>query len=577
MTSLSNNTRKKLIPALLIVAFVLLSGISLHYIIKLQGHARAINYTGIVRGATQQLVKQELRRIPDDLLIKRLDGIIYELSGGNGQNELVVLDDADYQNLLHEMQTQWETMKAEIHKVRNGAHTDRLFELSENYFVLANQAVTAAEQYSEKVLRRTWAWVIGLNVVFISLVILFYLLSSRQRKLSQDLVAAENASKEKSEFLSRMSHEIRTPMNGIIGMTKIAKMSLENREKLEDSLNKLDMSSQFLLALINDILDMARIESGKVELVEKEFNLLQMLDNIEIMFAQRAADNNINFRVIKKGLTGQALTGDELRITQIIINIVSNAIKFTPSGGEIILEVRQTPTDTSPHVNLEFIVSDTGIGMSEEFMKHMFEPFEQEKQTVRQYGGTGLGLAICQNLLKMMQGTMTVKSHPGEGSTFTVRLRLEQMDHENPVLMSNNESTDDKPVQLKGRRILIAEDNEINAEIVMAMLETTEVIMDHVWTGREAVEKFNALPDGFYSLVLMDVQMPEMDGIEATRIIRDLPKEDARTIPIIALTANAFRNDMEIALQSGMNDYLSKPIDPEKLIRMVVSSLQVKS
>ena len=195
MTSLSNNTRKKLIPALLIVAFVLLSGISLHYIIKLQGHARAINYTGIVRGATQQLVKQELRRIPDDLLIKRLDGIIYELSGGNGQNELVVLDDADYQNLLHEMQTQWETMKAEIHKVRNGAHTDRLFELSENYFVLANQAVTAAEQYSEKVLRRTWAWVIGLNVVFISLVILFYLLSSRQRKLSQDLVAAENASK----------------------------------------------------------------------------------------------------------------------------------------------------------------------------------------------------------------------------------------------------------------------------------------------------------------------------------------------------------------------------------------------
>lgn len=474
------------------------------------------------------------------------------------------------------MQNHWKTIKSEIYHVRKGGDTQKLYDLSEKLFDVANQAVTASEEYSEKIVYRTWGWLIGLNIAFAILVLLVYLLSSRQKKLSQDLQYAENASKEKSEFLSKMSHEIRTPMNGIIGMTKIARMSLENREKLEDSLNKLDMSSQFLLALINDILDMARIESGKVELVEKEFNLLQMLDNIEIMFAQRAADKNIDFRLIKRGLTGQALIGDELRITQIIINIVSNAIKFTPSGGEIILEVRQTPTDTSRYVNLEFIVSDTGIGMSEEFMKHMFEPFEQEKQTVRQYGGTGLGLAICQNLVKMMHGTMSVNSLPGEGSTFTVRLGLEQMDHENPVIMSNSESTDGKPVQLKGCRILIAEDNEINAEIVMAMLEKTEVIMDHVWTGREAVDKFKASPAGFYSLVLMDVQMPEMDGLEATRIIRNLPKEDARTIPIIALTANAFRNDMENALKSGMNDYLSKPIDPDKLIRMIARSLDKK-
>ena len=577
MTSLSNNTRKKIIPALLIVAFILLSGVSLYYIMKLHGHARAINYAGIVRGATQQLVKQELRHIPDDPLIKRLDGIIYELSDGKGQNGLVILDDSNYLNLLHELQGQWEIIKTEIHNVRNGADTDRLFQLSENYFVLANQAVSAAEEFSEQVLCRTWAWVIGLNIVFISLVILFYTLSSRQRKLSQDLLAAENASKEKSEFLSKMSHEIRTPMNGIIGMTKIAKMSLDNREKLEDSLNKLDMSSQFLLALINDILDMARIESGKVELIEKEFNVLQMLDNINIMFAQRAADNNIDFTVVKKGLTGQALIGDELRITQIIINIVSNAIKFTPSGGKILLEVLQTPADASRHVNLEFIVSDTGIGMSEDFMKHMFEPFEQEKQYVRQYGGTGLGLAICQNLLKMMRGTLTVKSRQGEGSTFTGRLRLEQMGHIDSEFSSDTNETDDKPVQLKGHRILIAEDNEINAEIVMAMLESTEVIMDHVWNGREAVDKFNTSPDGFYSLVLMDVQMPEMDGLEATRIIRVLQKEDASTIPIIALTANAFRNDMEIALQSGMNNYLSKPIDQTRLIRMIISSLGKKS
>ena len=572
MTSLSNRTRKKIVPALLIVAFTLLSCVSLHYIIKLQGHARVINYTGIVRGASQQLVKQELRHIPDDPLINRLDGIIYELSNGKGKNGLVVLDDANFQNLLRELQGKWETIKTEIHQVRKGADTDRLFELSEDYFELANLTVSASEQYSEKVLHRTWAWVIGLNAVFISLVILFYTLSSRQRKLSQDLLAAENASREKSDFLSRMSHEIRTPMNGIIGMTKIAKMSLENREKLEDSLNKLDMSSRFLLALINDILDMARIESGKVELIEKEFGLLQMLDNIEIMFAQRAAENNIDFRIIKEGLTGQTLIGDELRITQIIINIISNAIKFTPSGGKIIFQIRQTPADTS-HVNLEFIVSDTGVGMSEEFMKHMFEPFEQEKQSVMQYGGTGLGLAICQNLLKMMHGNMTVKSKTGEGSTFTVCLTLKQAEHENPLIMSNHEKTDDKPVPLAGCRILIAEDNEINAEIVMAMLETTGVIMDHVWTGQEAVDKFSASPDGFYKLVLMDVQMPEMDGLEATRIIRNMPRIDAQSIPIIALTANAFRNDMEIAFQNGMNDYLSKPIDSDKLIRMIITFL----
>ena len=576
MTSLSRKTYRTIVPALLIVAFTFLSGVSLYYINKLQGHARVINYTGIVRGATQQLVKQELRHIPDDPLIDRLDCIINELTGGTGKNNLVFLDDPVYQSHLKELQNHWKTIKSEIYHVRKGGDTQKLYDLSEKLFDVANQAVTASEQYSEKIVYRTWGWLIGLNIAFAILVLLVYLLSSRQKKLSHDLQFAENASKEKSEFLSKMSHEIRTPMNGIIGMTKIARMSLENREKLEDSLNKLDMSSQFLLALINDILDMARIESGKVELVEKEFNLLQMLDNIEIMFAQRAADKNIDFRLIKKGLTGQALIGDELRITQIIINIVSNAIKFTPSCGEIILEVRQTPTDTSRHVNLEFIVSDTGIGMSEEFMEHMFEPFEQEKQNVRLYGGTGLGLAICQNLLKMMNGTMIVKSLPGKGSTCTVRLRLEQIDHENPAIMSNNESTDDKPVQLTGRRILLAEDNEINAEIVMAMLETTEVIIDHVWTGQEAVDKFNASPVGFYSLVLMDVQMPEMDGLEATRIIRNLPKEDARTIPIIALTANAFRNDMENALQSGMNDYLSKPIDTNKLIRMITKYLNKK-
>lgn len=574
MTSMSRDMRKKIVTVLLIVAFTLLSGISLYYINELQGHARVINYTGIVRGATQRLVKQEMRLIPDDPLIRRLDCIISELSNGNGSNGLIYLDDPDYQNLLEQLQSQWETIKTEIHAVRNGGNTEKLYELSENYFELANQAVSASELYSEKIVHRTWSWVIGLNLVFITLIILFYILSSRQRKLSQDLLAAENASREKSEFLSKMSHEIRTPMNGIIGMTKIAKMSLENREKLSDSLNKLDMSSQFLLALINDILDMARIESGKVELYEKEFNPLQMLDNIEIMFLQKAADRKIDFSVIKEGMTDQPILGDELRITQIIINIISNAIKFTPVGGKVTLLVRQTPAADS-HVKLEFVISDNGVGMSDEFMQRMFEPFEQEKQTVMQYGGTGLGLAICQNLLKMMHGHMSVKSVLGHGSTFTVSLNLKQMEHKNPDSLSISKKTfENKPFDMKGRRILVAEDNEINAEIVIAMLEPTGAILEHVWNGREAVDKFSTSPEGFYSLILMDVHMPTMDGLLATRTIRGFDKADAKTIPIIALTANAFRSDMETALESGMNDYLSKPIDPDRLIRVVASSLE---
>lgn len=577
MASLSSEMRKKIVPALLIVAFTLLSGVSLYYINKLLGHARVINYTGIVRGGTQQLVKQELRHIQDNPLIERLDGIIYELSSGNGKNGLIVLDDANFQNLLYQLQNQWETIKSEIHEVRKGANTDRLFELSENYFDLANQTVSASEQYSEQVVRRTWGWLIGLNLIFVSLVILFYRYSSRQRKLSEDLQAAENASREKSDFLSRMSHEIRTPMNGIIGMTKIAKMSQGNPEKLRDSLNKLDMSSQFLLALINDILDMARIESGKVELVEKEFSLQQMLSGIEIMFLQRASNNNIEFRIIRNGIKELPVLGDELRITQIIINIVSNAIKFTPSGGNVILLVRQTPIDNA-YIKLDITVSDNGIGMSEEFMKRMFEPFEQEKLPVRQYGGTGLGLAICQNLLKMMGGQMSVKSQHGKGSTFSVSITLKQTTPQNgDAHLSSVTIQESTPVQLEGRRILIAEDNELNAEIVMAMLEPTGALMEHVWNGQEAVDTFNASPEGFYSLVLMDVQMPRMDGLDATRTIRALDRPDAKTIPIIALTANAFTNDMETALQSGMNDYLSKPIDPEKLLGVVTSSLGKKS
>ncbi len=576
MITMSRKRREKIVPVLLVIVFILLSGISLYSISKLQGHARVVNYTGIVRGATQRLIKQELRHLPNDDLIRYLDNILDELTTGKGKNGLVALHDPLYQDLLHQLQVKWKIIKSEIRAVRQGRNDNRLFNESEAYFILADQAVTAAENYSEKGVYRTWQWVIGLNVVFIGLVVLFYFYSSRERKLNEELQAAEKASREKSDFLSRMSHEIRTPLNGIIGMTEIAKMVSTDKPRLEDSLDKIDQSSRFLLALINDILDMARIESGKIQLYRQSFNFLKLIESIKILFHQKAVDNRIDFRVIFHELTVHSVIGDELRIKQIVINLLSNAFKFTPSGGRITLEIKQTFPDED-NVHFTIAVTDTGIGMTEEFMKTMFEPFEQEEEAARHYGGTGLGLAICYNLLKMMNGSIEVASTPGEGSRFVVRFTLCRA----PLSALPDESVTEpvSPVtegSLTDYRILVVEDNLLNAEIVMSMLEPTGVALDHVTDGEQAVETFQRSPPGWYDLILMDVRMPKMDGLTATETIRKLVHPDAATISIIALTANAFKNDLEAGLKSGMNGYLSKPIDAAELYRTVASFLNKK-
>lgn len=577
MSLLSRNMRQTIFPALLVIVFVLLSAITIYSIMKLHGHARVINYTGIVRGATERLVKQELHHKPNDSLIAYLDEVLSELSEGNGKNRLVILHDPAYQELLHQLQEKWEILKTDIQNVRQGGDPAKLFEDSEKHFILANRAVSAAEEYSEKGIYQTLQWLIGLNIAFIGLVIFLYFYSARQKKLSADLQAAENASREKSEFLSRMSHEIRTPMNGIIGMTKIARMSVDDRKKLLDSLDKIDFSSRFLLALINDILDMARIESGKVELYTKPFDLLRLVDGIEIMFHQKAIDNRITFQVDKQDLSVPAVVGDELRINQIIINLVSNALKFTPAGGQVTLNIKASQTPDS-NVQLEFTITDTGIGMSGEFMQRMFEPFEQADESSMQYGGTGLGLAICHNLVKMMDGTIKVSSTPGRGTQFTVVLTLERPagdalplpEEENPPSLPENTDF------LKGHRILIAEDNQLNAEIVMAMLESTGAVLEHAANGKEAVDIFRKSPPGSYSMILMDVQMPEMNGMDATEAIRELRRPDAATIPVIALTANAFKKDMDAAFESGMNGYITKPIDMNRLYETIYTFLRQK-
>ncbi|PNV62152.1 hybrid sensor histidine kinase/response regulator [Clostridium sp. chh4-2] len=570
MINFSQKLSQKIMPVLLIVLFFFISITSLSSISHLQGNGRVINYAGIVRGASQRLVKQELNYTPNDSLIQYLDEIICELADGNGNNDLILLPDPQFQNHINTMAQSWELLKAEILNVRNGSDSHRLFDLSEEFFVLADTTVSAAEIYSETCVSNAKFRLICLNLVFIVLVALFWFYSQQQKKINDALLAAENASQAKSEFLSRMSHEIRTPMNGIIGMTAVARMSVDNRKKLLDCLNKIDLSSSYLMTLINDILDMSRIESGKVELYDEEFELPRLIDRINTMFKQKAEDAGIRFYIDARGLTVRSVIGDELRISQIIINIISNALKFTPSGGCVHLDITEK-TVQDDLVSLQFMIKDNGIGMSEEFQSRIFEPFEQaEASTSHQYGGTGLGLAISYNFVKMMHGDITVASKPGQGSCFTITLPLKcpPQNSKQPETQAAF-ATEDAECSLDGISILLAEDNEINSEIASAILESCGAAVKPVWNGKEAVDEFAASLPGQYKLILMDIQMPVMDGLKASRSIRSINRPDARTIPILGLSANAFHHDIDAAHQNGMDGYISKPIDITKLFETI--------
>lgn len=557
----------RFIPGLLLAAFVLLSMASLLSIQRLQGDARTINYAGIVRGATQRLIKQEMNAVENDELIGTLDGILTGLSAGGGEYQLTVLRSPEFQSDLSEMEKSWTRIKEEIYQVRGGADTRTLYELSESYFSLTNQAVSAAEAYSEKKVLSSTRWISLLNGVFVLVAVLFGIYQSRQKKVYQELVIAERASREKSRFLSQMSHEIRTPMNGIIGMTQIAKESINNTEKLEECLGKIQLSSDYLLSLINDILDMSRIENGKIELYHTAFDLRSFAERLSTMFTQKAADAGLSFSVTTGNITAPAVVGDELRLTQIVVNLISNALKFTPEGGEILVALRQERQEDD-FCRLTIEVRDTGIGMTEEFLKKIFEPFEQADSSIsHKYGGTGLGLAISHNLIQLMGGQISVQSKEGEGTCFQVGLRLPVTDSNVPEIAPSARIQSEE--RLDGYRILLAEDNAINSEIATSLLAIKGAKVDPVWDGKEALEQFAQSTPGAYQVVLMDIQMPVMNGLEACRKIRSCGHAQAKTIPIIGLSANAFQQDAGEAMDSGMNGYVSKPFDLKELVHAI--------
>ena len=388
----------------------------------------------------------------------------------------------------------------------------------------------------------------------------------------------QEASQAKTTFLSRMSHEIRTPMNGIIGMLALAEGKMEETHPSMQYLEKANELSEHLLSLINDILDMSRIEAGKVELEEKAFSLRQLGNRLYDMFVKSLEAKGVHYEVDFDSLTVDYVVGDELRISQIIINFISNAVKFT-SEGEVTVTFRQMMVKDGI-LDLMICVHDTGIGMSSEFINRIFRPFEQENAgTARKYGGTGLGMAITDNLVKLMGGEIVVESMQGKGSDFTVFLHLPEA--EKPLTESTvsaeEEAAEGKPKEeeaFQGRRILMAEDNEINAMIAVEILQGMGAVVDVAENGQRAVEIFEQHPAGYYSFILMDVQMPVLDGRSAARQIRALAREDAGKILIFALSADAFVEDERLSIESGMNGHFAKPVDFVALRRKIAPFLE---
>ena len=393
------------------------------------------------------------------------------------------------------------------------------------------------------------------------------------------LKVAESASKAKSTFLSNMSHDIRTPMNAIIGFATLALDDIRDGKKVQDYLSKILSSSKHLLGLINDILDMSRIESGKVVLEEQETDLVTTLQELQSIMEGQAKERKLKLHVDYSNLRDRHVYCDKTRLNQVMFNLLANAVKFNSEGGSIWLTMSQMePTyEVEDRAIYEIRVKDTGIGIDKAFIKHIFEPFERERtSTVSKIQGTGLGMAITKNIVDMMGGTIEVESQKGVGTEFIIRLELRLQaeagaaNEEGAKQHSHAEGV----AEFAGKRLLLAEDNELNREIACMLLSKYGFVIDTAENGQEAVDLVAASAPGYYDLVLMDIQMPVMDGHEATRRIRNLKDKELAKVPVVAMTANAFDEDRKAAKECGMNGFISKPINMQEVVQALRMCLQ---
>ena len=396
---------------------------------------------------------------------------------------------------------------------------------------------------------------------------------SRNHMLIEALHEAELANHAKADFFSRMSHDIRTPMNAILGLAKLVLRNTEMTEQNKEQLRKIESTGEYLLNLINDILDMSKIESQKMSLHLRPVQIGESIRKIWDIMQQNIMEKRLRFYYDPAPICRTSVIADEMRLQQVLMNLISNAVKFTPIGGMVGVEVRENDR-MEDRVLVEIKVWDTGIGMSEEFLQHLFEPFVQEDSAVsRNYVGTGLGLAIVKHLTELMGGSVTVESEENKGTAFILKIPFE--------LAQNAESTEarikEESVDLTDLRVLVAEDNDINYEIAAAFLEEKGMLPEWAANGREAVDKVLDHPAGYYDVILMDIRMPELDGIEAVKILRGQDREDLKTIPILAMTANAFEEDVQESLRAGMNAHLTKPIDEEVLFKTIARQLSAAS
>ncbi|MBO6109031.1 MAG: amino acid permease [Eubacterium sp.] len=429
------------------------------------------------------------------------------------------------------------------------------------------------------------------SLLFVSIIVLFFIYNTMQRRtdaLEQAKIKAEEASRLKSEFLSNMSHDMRTPMNAIIGYTDLARENIDNRMKTTEYLDKIYFSGHHLLDLINDVLEMNMIESGKLELNEDFYDIGAIFDHLKSMMHIQAEEKKMTLSIEIKNIRHPVIYCDRLRINQILLNLVGNAIKFTPEGGEVKVIADEIEDIDDLHANYEIRVSDNGMGMSEEFAKHAFEPFERERTSTESgVQGTGLGLAITKNLVELMNGMIDLVTRPGRGTEFTIHIPFrrksmaEKTEDGNYVDARKTTPEDTTPEEkswdFSGKRCLLVDDNMINREIAKAVLQRFGFSVEEAADGDEAVESVSALEPGFYDIVLMDIQMPRMNGHEATRAIRALHDPVLNSIPIVAMTANAFDEDVKKATDAGMNAHVAKPIDIPNLMGTIESVLMAET